>query len=185
MSDVALTGLIFAGLLAAGYAMSAYNSLVLAKNRVKRAWLDLDAVLCRRHDEVERLTSAFGAGARFWKESMERAVELRLSARQSRTVAARAILENELTTALKKAVALGEGDPEVASQSSFVSVRMRVNSLESQVAHRRDAYNTSVNDYNLRLQILPEKLLASYWGLAPQVLFRTDDPALSCYRNVT
>jgi len=49
--------------------------------------------------------------------------------------------------------------------------------LENEIADRREFYNESVNNYNIRIQSLPDVIIANAMGLKLEEMFEVPDSA--------
>ena len=48
----------------------------------------------------------------------------------------------------------------------------RITELESEIADRREFYNDSVNTFNIRIQEMPDAILAGSMNLSPRQMFQ-------------
>ena len=71
-------------------------------------------------------------------------------------------------------VALSEAYPELRSNDNFLNLQDRISGLENEIADRRELYNESVNNYNIRIQSLPDVLIANALGLGPEKMFKVE-----------
>ncbi len=58
--------------------------------------------------------------------------------------------------ALKSVFALSEAYPELSSNENFLKLQERISGLENEISDRRELYNESVNNYNIRIQSIPD-----------------------------
>jgi LemA protein len=108
-------------------------------------------------------------------ETLAKVVSLRNSAAQALGVAQKAAREGELSVALRQVFALSEKYPDLKAQASFQQLQGRITELENQIADRRELYNESVNNYNIRIQSFPDRLVAGYMELTPQEMFKVSE----------
>ena len=151
--------------LAVFYAFSIYNGLVSLRNNIEKAWANIDVLLKQRHDEIPKLIKACESYMKFEKDTLAKIVELRGAAQGATGVARRAEAEGQLGAGLRRLFAVAENYPELKSQASFQQLQGRISDLESQLADRREFYNESVNNYNIRIQSLPDSFVASFMNL--------------------
>ena len=76
-----------------------------------------------------------------------------------------------LSDALKSVFALSEAYPELRSNENFIQFQNRISGLENEIADRREFYNESVNNYNIRIQSLPDVWIACSMGLQQEEMF--------------
>lgn len=154
------------------YAITIYNGLVAVKNNILKAWGNIDVLLKQRHDELPKLIKTCEAYMSYEKETLSKIIALRNAAQGASGVAAKAESEGQITAALRQLFALAENYPELKAQSSFQQLQGRISELENQIADRREFYNESVNNYNIRIQSFPDSIIAAMIGLAAQEMFQ-------------
>ena len=81
----------------------------------------------------------------------------------------------QISEALKSVFALSEAYPELGSNNNFLKLQERISGLENEIADRRELYNESVNNYNIRIQSLPDMFIANTLGLPQEVMFKVDE----------
>ncbi len=154
---------------------SLYNGLITVKNNIQKAWANIDVLLKQRHDEIPKLIKVCEGYAQFEKKTLTDVIDLRNSAASASQVGDRAAKENQLTAGLHRLFALAESYPELKSNNNFLQLQNRVSDLENQVADRREFYNESVNNYNIRIASLPDAFVAGFMNLRPQEMFKVAD----------
>ena len=82
--------------------------------------------------------------------------------------------DNQISDALKSVFALSEAYPELRSNDNFLNLQDRISGLENEIADRRELYNESVNNYNIRIQSLPDVVIANGLGLGPEKMFKVE-----------
>jgi LemA protein len=83
--------------------------------------------------------------------------------------------ETELRAGLGQLFALAEGYPQLQADESFRHLAQRITQLEESIADRRELYNDSVNLNNVRIEQLPDALLAGLAGARRVELLRFDE----------
>jgi LemA protein len=162
--------LVVVGVLA--YVATLYNSLVEVKNNVDQAWANIDVLLKQRADELGKLLDAVKAYLGYERDLLTRLTTLRTQVGRGGPDETRLQAERELGTAMGRLLAVAENYPELKSSSNFLEMQRRITGLEEQIAHRREFYNDSVNINNVRMEQLPDSLLASAAGLQRRPLFQ-------------
>lgn len=157
------------------YLVAIYNGLIVVKNDIQKAWGNIDVLLKQRHDELPKLIKTCESYMAYEKETLTRVVELRNSAQAARTVAAKAQTEGELTGALHKLFALAENYPQLKAEAGFQHLQQRISGLENQIADRREFYNESVNNHNIRIASIPDVFIARAMNLLPQEMFKVNE----------
>ncbi|MGA8366199.1 MAG: LemA family protein, partial [Candidatus Acidiferrales bacterium] len=78
----------------------------------------------------------------------------------------------DLTSALGRLIATAENYPDLKANASFMQLQGRITELESEIADRREFYNDSVNTFNIRIQEMPDAILARQMALVPRQMFQ-------------
>lgn len=157
------------------YLILIYNGLIVVKNNVLKAWANIDVLLKQRHDEIPKLIKVCEGYMKYEREALAKIIELRNSAAGAQGVAAKAATEGALSAGLHRLFALAENYPELKAQSGFQQLQGRVSELENHIADRREFYNESVNSYNIRIQSIPDKMIAGFMGLLPMEMFKVTE----------
>lgn len=168
-----LLGFAAVGLFA--YGVTIYNGLVRLKNNINKAWGNIDVLLKQRHDELPKLIKTCEAYMKYEKDTLTQVIEARNSAQRATTVGDRAKKEGELTGLLHKLFALAENYPDLKAQSNFQHLQTRISGLENEIADRREFYNDSVNNYNIRIESFPDSILAGWMKLAAREMFKISE----------
>jgi LemA protein len=162
--------IVLAGL--AVYLISAYNSLVSAKNKVDNAWRQIDVQLKRRHDLIPNLVEAVKGFMNFERDTLTQVVEARAKAVSAPDQASRMAAENQITTGLGKLLAVMENYPQLKADENVLKLQEELTTTENQLAFARQSYNDVVLDLNTRIQTFPSNLIASNFGFRPADYFK-------------
>lgn len=158
-----------------GYFVGIYNGLVEVKNNIDKAWGNIDVLLKQRHDEIPKLIKTCEAYMQYEKSTLTEVIALRNSASSATSVGEKALKESALTAGLGRLFALAENYPDLKAQTNFQNFQKRVSELESEIADRREFYNETVNNYNIRIQSFPDSLVASNMNLKPREMFKVTE----------
>ena len=137
-----------------------YNALVRARNRVDEAWSGIDVQLKRRHDLVPNLVETVKGYAAHERETLTSVTEARSDAMAADTREERAAAEGALSSALGGIRALAEQYPEQRAAENFQSLLSQLAQLEDEIQASRRIFNANVQNYNTRIQVFPNSLLA-------------------------
>ena len=165
-------GLLLLIIVLAGWFIGVYNSLVRLKNNIAKAWSNIDVLLKQRRDEIPKLVKICEGYMQHERETLQQVIEARGRAQQARGVAEQASAEAGLMKALSGLFAVVERYPELKANNNFMALARRVSSIEDQIADRRELYNASVNNYNIRIRQLPDVLIARPMNYEPKQLYR-------------
>ena len=73
---------------------------------------------------------------------------------------------------MKTLFAVSENYPDLKANQNFTQLQQRISYLESQIADRRELYNESVNNYNIRIAQIPDTFVAQMLQMKPKELFK-------------
>jgi LemA protein len=166
--------IVFAAIVAAAlWFVSTYNYLVATKQRVARAWSNLDVPVRERHDELPRLVEICSKYLRNDQPALDRVLEARsaiFAARHSFDPAVLGRAEIALRRELGTLLSLADGDRELAGDKHFGILRQRLAELAEQIGDRRKLYNDAVNENNIAIEQFPGRWVAGIGA------FRTFEP---------
>jgi LemA protein len=154
-------------ILAAVYAIVAYNNLVNLKHNVSKAWANIDVLLKQRHDEIPKLVETCKHYMKFEQSTLEKVMQARAqvsSAREARDVGALGRAEGALRAGLGSLFAVAEAYPELKTNEQFLHLQARISNLENAIADRREFYNESVNINNVRVEQFPDNIVAGMFS---------------------
>lgn len=173
MSFGLLLFLICAGLVI--FVWFVYNSLITAKMRVGEAFSQIDIQLKRRADLIPNLVETVKGYAKHEKELLETITKARASLVSAKSLSAKAEANNQISETLKSIFAVAENYPQLKASENFLSLQEELSDTENKVAYARQFYNSSVLDYNTKLQIFPTFLIANMMRLTPAEFFAATD----------
>ena len=100
------------------------------------------------------------------------------SARQAGNVAALGPAEGALRMGLGSLFAVAEAYPDLKANESFRHVQTRISQLENAIADRRELYNATVNNLNVRIEQFPDVFVARNLGFQAADLLEFEEPEL-------
>ena len=151
-----------------------YNGLVQVKENIKKSWANIDVLLMQRSDEIPKLIKVLKSFVKHEKKMFDNVMDARTSYLGASSVSEKADADNRMSEALKSVFALSEAYPALGSNDNFLKLQERISGLENEIADRRELYNESVNNYNIRIQSLPDMFIANTLGLPQEVMFKVD-----------
>lgn len=159
------------------YAITIYNGLVALKHNVSRNFANIDVLLKQRHDELPKLVDTCKRYMSYEQETLTRVIDARnsvASARDRGDIPALGEAETALRAGVSQLFALAENYPELKADETFRHLQQRISGLESSIADRREVYNESVNNNNIRIEQFPDTLIARPFGFKALELLRFD-----------
>lgn len=154
--------------------ISIFNSLVVAKNRVEEAWSDIEIQLKRRHDLISNLVEIVKGYALHEKELFEKVTEARTRAISAKTIKEHAEAENFLSSTLKSLFAVAENYPNLKASENFLELQRELTDTEDKIQAARRFYNSNVRDFNTKIQIFPNKIVANFFKFQPREFFELE-----------
>tara|TARA_B100001250_G_scaffold14647_1_gene12810 strand:- start:806 stop:1393 length:588 start_codon:yes stop_codon:yes gene_type:complete len=151
-----------------------YNGLIHVKENIKKSWANIDVLLMQRSDEIPKLIKVLKSFVKHEKTMFDNVMDARKSYLGANSIDEKADADNQISDALKSVFALSEAYPELRSNDNFLNLQDRISGLENEIADRRELYNESVNNYNIRIQSLPDVLIANALGLGSQKMFKVE-----------
>ena len=152
-----------------------YNGLIHVKENIKKSWANIDVLLMQRSDEIPKLIKVLKSFAKHEKKMFDNVMVARKSYLGANSITEKADADNQISDALKSVFALSEAYPELRSNKNFLNLQDRISRLENEISDRRELYNESVNNYNIRIQSLPDVAIANAMGLDQEEMFQVND----------
>lgn len=172
MSYVIIFVLVLVLLSLISWFLTVYNGLIQVKENIKKSWANIDVLLMQRSDEIPKLVKVLKSFVKHEKKMFDSIMEARLFYLGASSVPEKADADSEISSALKSIFALSEAYPELRSNDNFLKLQDRISGLENDIADRRELYNESVNNYNIRIQSLPDAYIANSMNLAAEEMFK-------------
>jgi LemA protein len=143
-----------------------YNRLVSLRVRAQNAWSDIDVQLKRRADLVPNLVETVKGYAAHERGTLDAVTQARTKAvaAQSAGPAARAVAENELTSALRGLTVAVEAYPQLQASGGFRDLQAQLATIEDAIQNSRRYYNAVVRDLNTAISTIPSNLIAGPMG---------------------
>ena len=170
------------------YLLAIYNGLVTSRNAYKNAFAQIDVQLTRRHDLIPNLVETAKGYLAHERGTLEAVTQARTAAVNGLAAAKAAPgdpeamkqlsgSENQLTQALGRLFAVSEAYPDLKANQNMMQLSEELTSTENRVAFARQSYNDSVMNYNNKVQMFPNPMVAGPFGFTPAEPLAIDDPA--------
>jgi len=150
---------------------SMYNGLVKSKMRVAESWSGIDVQLKRRSSLVPNLVETVKGYAAHERGVFENVAKARAALMGATDPRAAGEANNMLTGALKTLFAVAEAYPQLKASENFQKLQSELSDLEAKIAYARQFYNTNVLDFNTRIKVFPNVLLANPMGFKEAAFF--------------
>jgi LemA protein len=152
-----------------------FNSLIRLKNRVNEAWADIDVQLKRRYDLIPNLIETVKGYAKHERSLFEKVTEARTKAISAKTVKEQGKAENMLAGTLKSLFAVAENYPNLRANENFLALQNELTDTEDKVQAARRFYNGNVRDFNIKIEVFPNNLVAKMLGFSLRDLFEIEE----------
>ncbi len=160
--------------LAAFAVIGIYNSLVTLKNKVDEGWADIDTQLKRRYDLIPNMVETVKGYAKHEKGTFEAVTKARNMAMNATTPEQKAQAENMLSGTLKSLFALAENYPELKADQNFLNLQNTLKEIEEHIQLSRRYYNATVRDFNTKIEIFPNNVIAPMFGFSKREYFEIE-----------
>ena len=67
---------------------------------------------------------------------------------------------------------MAENYPELKANTNFQQLQGRISQIETDIAVRRDTFNNETNQYNIRIEVVPDMFIARLLGYSRRDLFK-------------
>jgi LemA protein len=176
--------LIIAGiglLVIGGWAVSVNNGLARSEQNVNEKWAQVQNVYQRRADLVPNLVETVKGFA-----AQERGVLTDVTQARARATGVQLTPEAlndpkamerfqaaqaQLTGALSRLLVTVERYPELKSNQNFLALQNQLEGTENRITVERRRFNEAVREYNTRLAVFPDRMVASFTGFKPKAYF--------------
>ena len=152
-----------------------FNGLIRLRNRVDEAWSDIEVQLKRRYDLIPNLVNSVKGYAKHEEGTFTKVTEARANAMQAGTPAEHAVAEGMLSQALKSLFAVSEAYPALQASDNFLHLQKELVDAEDKIQSARRFYNGNVRDFNTKLQVFPNNLIAGILGFKKYDFFDAPD----------
>src|SRR5215472_5314281 len=185
---IALLVILGLGLLLVFWIVGIYNGLVVARNRFKNAFAQIDVQLKRRYDLIPNLVETAKGYIKHERETLEAVIAARAGAQSANQRAAAnpadaaamkqmVAAEAGLSGALGRLFALSESYPDLKANQNMMQLSEELTSTENKISFARQAYNDAVMSYNTGIESFPNNFVAGFGGFKEATLLEaTESP---------
>ena len=156
------------------YAISVYNRLIQGRIHVKEGWSGIDVQLKRRYDLIPNLVETVKGYMQHERGVLENVTKLRAQVMGTGDLKEKAVLENNLSQALKSIFAVAENYPDLKANQNFIDLQKNLNEIENEIQLARRYYNGTVRNYNTDIQSFPSNIVASMFGFKEADFFEVE-----------
>ena len=154
-----------------------YNGLIRSRVRTREAWSGIDVQLKRRADLVPNLVETVKGYASHERETFENVTRARAMLEQAGGPAQAAQADNQLTQALRSLFAVAENYPQLRANENFLALQRELSDIEEKIAYARQFYNRNVTDFNTKVQVFPNVMIAGMLNFERFEFFEAEEGA--------
>ena len=163
-----------------------YNSLVSSSEEVSAAWAQVENVYQRRADLIPNLVATVKGYAEHESETLAAVVEARSKATSvtispeelnEESIAAFQAVQNNLSGALGRLIAIAENYPELKASQNFSELQAQLEGTENRISVERQKFNDTALAYNKQVKMFPSNIVASIFGLKQKGYFKAAEGA--------
>ncbi len=154
-----------------------YNGLVRARIRVKEAWSGIDVQLKRRSSLIPNLIETVKGYAAHEREVLENVTRARAMLDNAQGARQAAQADNILTGALRSLFAVAEAYPDLKANQNFLELPRELTDTDDKIAYARQFYNTNVGNYNEKIQVFPNVMIAGMFGFQSAEFYEAEEAA--------
>ena len=151
------------------------NNLVVARQRVKNAWSQIDVQLQRRFDLIPNLVETVKGYMAHESDVLEKVTSLRSSWTNAKTVEDKASIDSSLSSTLKTIMAVAENYPDLKANQNFSELSEELRNTENKISFSRQFYNDTVTMYNTKLEVFPSNIIAGIFKFKARDLFTAEN----------
>ena len=154
--------------------LTSYNAIVALRQRIDKAWSNVDVVLKQRHDLLPNLVAAVHGLMAFEQDVLTQVTEARTAYTPGAPIPDQAETSEATSAAVRSLFAVVERYPDLKSQANVLDLQNEIERLEGMIVDRRELYNDQVYRYNTRIGQVPGRFLAPLFGWLPRGFFAVD-----------
>lgn len=152
-------------------AVTSYNAVMSLRQRIDKAWANIDVVLKQRHDQLPALVSAVRGLMSFEQDVLTQVARARAAYSPNEPIPDQAVHAEATSRAVRSLFAVVEAYPQVKSDANVLDLQNEIERLEGMIADRRELYNDQVYRYNARITTIPTSFLVPLFGWKERPFF--------------
>jgi len=154
-----------------------YNGMVTARIRIREAWSGIEVQLKRRSSLIPNLIETVKGYAKHEKQVFENVTKARSTLLGAKGPEEAASANNMLAGALKSLFAVAEAYPNLRASENFKELQEELSDTETKIAASRQFYNANVLDYNTKIKIFPNVMVARLMSFSEEEFFEAEEEA--------
>jgi len=161
-----------------------YNSLVTAEEGVEEGWAQVENVYQRRADLVPNLVATVKGYAAHERETLQGVVDARSKISQMnissdvvnnpQALAQFQKAQGALSSALSRLLVVVERYPDLKASQNFLALQTQLEGTENRIAVERRRFNQLARDFNTKIRVFPNRLIAGWMGFEKKAYFQAE-----------
>lgn len=156
------------------YILITYNSFINSRNLVKEAFSTMDIYLKKRWDLIPNLIEVVKGYSKYENETLTKITSLRSSSYDELTMDNKIDINEELSKCLSNIFAVSENYPELKANELYANLSNNLISIEDEIANSRKYYNGTVRNFNNKIQMFPNNILAKLFRFKEFKMFEAN-----------
>lgn len=156
------------------YILITYNSFINSRNLVKEAFSTMDIYLKKRWDLIPNLIEVVKGYSKYENETLTKITSLRSSSYDELTMDNKININEELSKYLSNIFAVSENYPELKANELYTNLSNNLISIEDEIANSRKYYNGTVRNFNNKIQMFPNNILAKLFRFKEFKMFEAN-----------
>ena len=156
------------------YILITYNSFINSRNLVKEAFSTMDIYLKKRWDLIPNLIEVVKGYSKYENETLTKITSLRSSSYDELTMDNKININEELSKCLSNIFAVSENYPELKANELYTNLSNNLISIEDEIANSRKYYNGTVRNFNNKIQMFPNNILAKLFNFKEFKMFEAN-----------
>lgn len=153
-------------------AVSMYNGLTVADQKVKSSWSQVENVMQRRADVINNLVETVKGYVKHEEKVFGDIASARsLLMNGNADVQTKLEADRRISEATRSVLLLVENYPDLKADQQFSNLQMEIERSENRVAIARRDFIASVETYNLKIARFPNNIFAKFLGFSEKEYF--------------
>jgi len=166
------------------WGVGVYNKMIEMRGQGQVSWANVESSYQRRADLIGNLVKTVQGAADFEKSTLTDVINARAKATSvtidpsnisAANVAQFQQAQAGLTGALSKLLVSVERYPDLKANQNFLELQSQLEGTENRINVARDRYNSAAGEYNIYIQYLPERFIASIGGFEGLPLYESKE----------
>jgi LemA protein len=147
------------------YFIGIYNRFFTLKNSSEATLGQIRVAMKKRLDMIDQLLGAVKSYAKFERETFEKVTEMRAKVGTASPGDLNEV-EKESRSLFGRLIAVAENYPELKTNTTVLNLQDSIRSIEEEIARQRYTYNNISQQFNILVDTIPSKFVASILGLS-------------------